>query len=395
MPELRELSMPKHRDILLHLKFGGWVGGHGELEDAWLKWVKRNEDGGFICPWWPEYAGGKGWNSFQQMVWSEELAIAGMPRVTRGLGEHLAGPAIFIHGTQEQQEQFLPSILDGTDIYIQGFSEPDAGSDLANLRTVGVVENDEIVITGQKVWTTVGSIGTKMFVLCRTDPTAKRHEGISYVLLDLKNNDQIDIRPMRQMTGDCEFTEEFLTAARAPLFNVIGGLNNGWRVTMSTLSIERGGDAATAHLRLKEMLGRIIDIARENKKSQDPLIRQSLVRSYIDIELMRIAGQRVGSVLDSAIAGDAATKSEMERVGSTNKLGGAEVEQRLASLACQVVGAATMIRPNGEGYPTDEWVHELLWSRALTIQGGTAEVQRNILAERVLGLPREPVTLSN
>jgi alkylation response protein AidB-like acyl-CoA dehydrogenase len=360
------------------------------LKDAWLTWVKRNEDAGYVCPWWPEFAGGRGWDSVQQMIWTEELALAGMPRVTRGLGEHLAGPAIFNHGTREQQKRFLPPILDGTDIYIQGFSEPDAGSDLANLRTVGVIDGDEIVITGQKVWTTVGSIGNKMFVLCRTDPTAQRHRGISYVLLDLEDNDRVEIRPMLQMTGDREFTEEFLTEARAPLFNVIGGLNNGWRVAMSTLSIERGGDAATAHLRLGETLQRVIELARANGKAQDPVVRQDLMRSYIDVELMRVAGLRVGSVLDAAVSGDADMQREIERVGSANKLGGAEVEQRLANLASNVIGSGIMIRPAGEGYPTDEWVHELLWSRALTIQGGTAEVQRNILAERVLGLPRDP-----
>lgn len=389
VPALRELLAPEYRGVSLHLKFGAWVGGPGPLEEAWHTWVQRNESAGYVCPWWPEFAGGRGWNSVQQMIWTEELALAGMPRVTRGLGEHLAGPAIFNHGTPEQRERFLPPILDGTDIYIQGFSEPDAGSDLANLRTVGVVDGDEIVITGQKVWTTVGSIGNKMFVLCRTDPTATRHKGISYVLLDVADNDAVEVRPMLQMTGDSEFTEEFITEARAPLFNVIGGLNNGWQVAMSTLSIERGGDAATAHLRLGDTIRRVIELARANGKAQDPIVRQDLVRSFIDIELMRIAGLRVGSVLDAAIAGDAAMQREIELVGSTNKLGGAEVEQRLANLASHVIGAEIMIRPNGDGYPTDEWLHELLWSRALTIQGGTAEVQRNILAERVLGLPRE------
>jgi alkylation response protein AidB-like acyl-CoA dehydrogenase len=159
---------------------------------------------------------------------------------------------------------------------------------------------------------------------------------------------------------------------------------------MSTLSIERGGDAATAHLRLGEIMRRVIELARANGKAKDPVVRQDLVRSYIDVELIRVAGLRVGSVLDAAVSGDAAMQREIERVGSANKLGGAEVEQRLANLASNVIGSGTMIRPSGDGYPTDEWVHSLLWSRALTIQGGTAEVQRNILAERVLGLPRDP-----
>jgi alkylation response protein AidB-like acyl-CoA dehydrogenase len=388
--DLRRLSAPEFRSVRLHLQFGAWVGGDGPLHEAWATWVRRNEEAGYICPWWPEHAGGRGWDPMQQMIWTEELARAEMPRVSRGLGEHLAGPAIFNHGSAEQRQRFLPPIIDGTDSYIQGFSEPDAGSDLASLRTTGIVDGDELVISGQKIWTTVGSIGNRMFLLCRTDKSAPSHSAISYVLIDLEGNDSIQVRPMRQLTGDSEFTEEFLDEVRIPLFNVIGGLNNGWRVAMSTLSIERGGDAATAHLPLARTLDRLLAVARSNHKAEDPVLRQDLIRSYIEIELIRFAGLRVGSVLAAAIAGDAEMQKEILRVASTNKLNGAEVEQRLADLAVRVVGPAAMLRPPGEGYPTDEWVHLLLWSRALTIQGGTAEVQRNILGERVLGLPREP-----
>jgi alkylation response protein AidB-like acyl-CoA dehydrogenase len=390
---LRDLHGPEHRSTRLHLRFGVWVGGNGSLGDDWSRWVERNERDGFICPWWPNDAGGQGWDPIQQMVWNEELLAAGMPRVSRGLGEHLVGPAVFLHGTPEQRDRFLPPILDGEDIYVQGFSEPDAGSDLASLRTVGVVDGDELVITGQKVWTTVGQVGNRMFLLCRTDPAGPRHRGISFVLLDLVDNKSVDVRPTRQMTGDSEFTEEFLTEARAPLFNVIGGLHNGWRVTMSTLGLERGGDATTAHLALAKQLNAVIDAARRSGQSTDPVLRQLLMRSYTDVELMRFGGARVGGIIAAAIAGDEAMQQQIERVASASKLTGAEVEQHIADLAIRVRGMEGLIRPDGSGYPTDETQYELLWSRALTIQGGSAEIQRNILAERALGLPKEPAGL--
>ena len=392
VPALLALAAPEHRSVRLHLQFGAWVGGNGALGDAWREWVSRNEREKLICPWWPVTAGGQGWDPVQQMIWNEELAAAGMPRVTRGLGEHLVGPAVFLHGSSEQQQRFLPPIIDGTDSYVQGFSEPDAGSDLANLRTTGVVDGDELVITGQKIWTTVGLVGNRMFVLCRTDPDAPRHKGISYVLVDLEGNDRIEMRPTRQMTGESEFTEEFLDGARAPLSNVIGGLNNGWRVTMSTLGLERGGDATTAHLALGRRVSALLAVMGERGLLGDPVLRQEVMRSHIEVELMRFGGMRVGAVIAAAIAGDVGMQREIERVASANKLIGAEVEQRIADLASRVLGAGGLIRPEGCGYPTDEWQHLLLWSRALTIQGGSAEIQRNILGERVLGLPREPST---
>jgi len=387
---LLDLDDPKYRSERLHIKFGVWVGADGPLSDGWSQWVERNERDGFICPWWPTDAGGQGWDPIQQMIWSEELLAAGMPRVSRGLGEHLVGPAVFLHGTAEQRDRFLPPILSGRDIYIQGFSEPDAGSDLASLRTVGVVDGDELVITGQKVWTTVGLVGNRMFLLCRTDPAAARHRGISFVLLDHEGNERVDVRPTRQMTGESEFTEEFLTEARTPLCNVIGGLHNGWRVTMSTLGLERGGDATSAHLALAKQLGAVIEAARLSGKSTDPVLRQQIVRSHIDVELMRFGGARVGGIIAGAIAGDVGMQQQIERVSSASKLTGAEVEQRIADLAIQVRGMDGLVRPDGAGYRTDETQYELLWSRALTIQGGSAEIQRNILAERALGLPKEP-----
>ena len=195
-----------------------------------------------MCVSWPEEYGGRGLTGIEVAVMNEEFARAGVPRVTRGMGEWLVGPSIIVHGSEEQKAKFLPRIISGKDRYCQGFSEPDAGSDLAGLKTRGVVDGEEIVITGQKVWTSGAQMANMMFCLCRTDPDAPKHQGISYVLLPMKTADGesngIELRPLRQITGNSGFTETFLTEARAPLSNVIGGLNNGWRVTMTTPSPE-------------------------------------------------------------------------------------------------------------------------------------------------------------
>ena len=196
----------------------------------------------FICPQWPEEFGGKGLDAVRVAVFNEELYRAGVPRVVRGMGESLVGPSVIVHGTPEQQAHFLPRIISGEDVYCQGFSEPGTGSDLAGLQTKGEIDGDEIVITGQKLWTSGAARANKMFVLCRTDPAAEKHAGISFVLIDF-TDPAVTYQPVRQMSGAAEFCEDFLDGVRAPLFNVIGGLNNGWRVAMTTLGYERGGSA--------------------------------------------------------------------------------------------------------------------------------------------------------
>jgi alkylation response protein AidB-like acyl-CoA dehydrogenase len=349
-------------------------------------WTDKLHEAGYLCVTWPREYGGRGLTGLEVAVMNEEFARARVPRVTRGMGEWLVGPSIIVHGTDEQKATFLPRIIDGTDRYCQGFSEPDAGSDLAGLTTRGVVDGDEVVITGQKVWTSGAQMATMMFCLCRTDPDAPKHQGISYVLVPMRRDDGepngIELRPLRQITGNSGFTETFLTGARAPLFNVIGGLHNGWRVTMTTLGNERGGNATTQHVRYQRQFWRLVDEARALGRSDDPIVRQELARAWTHTEIMRYAGLRT---LSEVVA-----RREPGPGASINKMFWSEYARDIGEWAMNLRGARSMIRPDGDGYALDRWQADFLGSRSGTIWGGTAQVQRNIVGERVLGLPKEP-----
>jgi alkylation response protein AidB-like acyl-CoA dehydrogenase len=339
-----------------------------------------------MCVSWPTEFGGRGLTGVEVAVLNEEFARARVPRVTRGMGEWLVGPSIIVHGTDEQKAQFLPRIIDGTDVYCQGFSEPDAGSDLAGLQTRGVVDGDEVVITGQKVWTSGAQRANMMFCLCRTDPEAPKHRGISYVLTPMQREDGssngFELRPIRQITGASGFTETFITEARAPLSNVIGGLHNGWRVTMTTLGNERGGSATTQHVQYQKQFWRAVDEARRLGRDTDPVVRQKLAWAYTHTEIMRFNGLKT---LSEVVA-----RKEPGPQSSLNKMFWSEYARAFGEWEMNLRGAHAMIRPEGEGYRLDRWQSDFLGSRSGTIWGGTAEVQRNIAGERVLGLPKEP-----
>ena len=269
-----------------------------------------------------------------------------------------------------------------TDVYCQGYSEPDHGSDLGAVETRGVVDGDEIVITGQKVWTSGAQRANMIFVLCRTDPDAPKHRGLSYVLVPFSAENGVRVQPLRQMSGASGFCEDFLEDARAPLFNIIGGLNNGWAPAMTTLGFERGGNATTAHLGFEQEVWDLIDMARKNGKAADPLVRQQLAWSYAKVQVMRFAGLRL-------LAGLAKGK-EPGPEASVNKLYWSEFHKRFGEIAIAIAGAGAMVRPDGPGYETDDWQDVFFSSRSGTIYSGTSEIQRNIIGERALGLPKEP-----
>jgi len=352
---------------------------------AYKEWTSRLVDAHLMCAQWPTEVGGRGWDAVRSAVFSEELRRQGVPAVRRGMGETLVGPAIIVHGTDEQRAYFLPRIVSGEDVYCQGYSEPSHGSDLAGVETRGIVDGDEVVITGQKCWTSGAHHANMMFVLCRTDPAAPKHRGLSYVLVPFSTANGVTVQPVRQMSGAAEFCDDFLDGARAPLFNVIGGLNNGWRPAMTTLGYERGGNATTAHLGFEQELAELIDLARANGAASDPRIRQRLMWCYTQVELMRYAGLRT---LSSLVQG-----GEPGPEASGAKLRWSEYHRAFGELAMDVMGAASMVRPDGEDYETTEWQDTFLASRAGTIYSGTSEIQRNIVAERALGLPREPRAL--
>jgi alkylation response protein AidB-like acyl-CoA dehydrogenase len=364
------------------------TGGYGserrarEMADPLYKqWEAELQQARLICPGWPEEFGGRGLDAVRTAVFNEELYRAGVPRVVRGMGEGLVGPSVIVHGTPEQQSAFLPRIISGEDVYCQGFSEPSTGSDLAGLQTKGEIDGDEVVITGQKLWTSGAAKANKMFVLCRTDPDAEKHAGISYVLIDF-TDPNVSYRRVRQMTGAAEFAEDFLDSVRAPLFNVIGGLNNGWRVAMTTLGYERGGSAATLHLAYEREFWDLVETARKRGSDTDPVIRQKLAWAYTQVELMRFGGLRALANL--------AQGRQPGPEASINKLFWSEYHRRLGEIAMDIEGADGLIRPDGTGYPTTPWQNVFLASRAGTIYSGTNEIQRNIIAERALGLPKEP-----
>ncbi len=362
----------------------------GENQGAVKAWTDKLHEAGYLCVSWPEEFGGKGLTGIEVAVMNEEFARANVPRVTRGMGEWLVGPSIIVWGTDEQKAFFLPRIIDGTDRYCQGFSEPDAGSDLAGLKTKGVVDGDEVIITGQKVWTSGAQQANMMFCLARTDPDAPKHKGISYILTPMTSDDErgdngFELRPIKQPTGGSHFTETFITEARAPLFNVIGGLNNGWRVTMTTLGNERGGNATTQHVQYTKQFWEAVELAKKYGKTDDPIVRQDLAWAFSHVEIMRFNGLKT---LSEVVA-----KKEPGPGASINKMFWSEYSQRFAEIIMNIRGADSLVNPPSDDpatYAPDKWTTNFLSTRSVTIWGGTAQVQRNIVGERVLGLPKEP-----
>ncbi len=354
-----------------------------ERQPAYRRWEERLAEARLICPQWPQAFGGRGLDPIDMAVLHEELYRAGLPRITRGMGESLVGPSVIVHGTAEQQASFLPRIIDGTDRYCQGFSEPGHGSDLAGVETRGVVDGDELVVTGQKVWTSGAAQANMIFVLCRTNPDVEKHRGLSYVLVPIPGNN-IEVRPIRQISGRASaFCEEFIGGARAPLFNVIGGVDNGWRVAMTTLGNERGGRASVAYLSYERELWDLVDVARSNGRLADPLVRQRLAWAYTQVQLMRFSGLRLLATL--------AARIEPGPEASVAKLSWSEYHRSFGELALDVLGAKSLAGEQVDsGRSLGRWYEVFLLSRAGTIYSGTSEVQRNIVAERSLGLPKEP-----
>jgi alkylation response protein AidB-like acyl-CoA dehydrogenase len=350
---------------------------------AWAEQVFR---AGYMCISWPREFGGQGLPEEFGAAADEEFARAGVPRPTRGLGEKLVGPAVLTWGTEDQKLSILPSIVDGTARYCQGFSEPDAGSDLASLSTRGTIDGDELVVDGQKVWTSCATDANMLFCLCRTDTSAPVHKGITYVILPFDRADGsrngIELRGIRQMTGGEEFAETWLTGARAPLCNVIGGINNGWLVSMTTLAAERSG-VTTQHIPFVEQFWDAVEMVRATGRAEDVRVRQILAQAYSQVELIRIRGIRQ---LAESAAGEGASP-----VASISKLGWSEHARRFSEAIVNLRGARGMlISEVADGpYSPDRVSANFLSTPGLTIAGGTSEILRNVIAERVLGLPKE------
>ncbi len=363
------------------------------------QWPATLHEGGWICATWPAEYGGKGLSTMQGVVLAEEFARLKAPLRADFFGDTLVGPTILQWGTEAQKRYFLPRILNGTMAWCQGFSEPNSGSDLASLSTTAELDGEEWVINGQKVWTTQGYHADYCFLLTRTDPQAPKHQGISYLLVPMKQPG-VEVRGITQPDGTAEFCEVFFTEARCPKDNVVGGVNNGWKVANSTLAFERGMSATTGYRRFEEEYRLMVEAATANGAVDDPMIRQRLVQYYTKIQILRINGLRS---LSATLSG--ARDPGVAALGAGNKMFWSEMHQRAMELCLDIYGPAAMLVDTGPAggswpasnrigrrptYPVSPMISAFFFSRSETIWGGTSQIQRNIVGERVLGLPKEP-----
>ncbi len=402
-PEAEEFRTHIRAWLEDHLPAGwfdeGFSMGAEERREFNETWIRTLYEGGWICATWPTEYGGKGLSTMEAVVLNEEFHRAGVSLRADFFGDTLVGPTILQWGTEEQKRHFLPQILKGEIAWSQGFSEPDAGSDLAGLSARAVLDGDEWVINGQKIWTTQGFIADYIFVLCRTDPDAPKHKGISYLLCPMRQ-DGIEVRRIEQVDGGAEFCEVFFTDARCPKDNVVGGVNNGWAVAMTTLGFERGTSATTSYRRFEKELDEVIAAARANGAIDDPTVRQRLMAAWTKVQLMRINGYRS---LSAVVQG---TKDPgVAALGATNKMFWSEYHREVMELYIDLMGAHGQILTGSDDdemipgygvrqavrdYPVSVLQSSFFFSRSETIWGGTAEIQRNIVGERVLGLAKEP-----
>jgi alkylation response protein AidB-like acyl-CoA dehydrogenase len=347
-------------------------------------WQRKLYDGGWAGLTWPREYGGRGAGVIESMIWGQEYArVAGPDLIQLAVGMALVGPTLMHHGSDAQKARFLEPILKGEEVWCQGFSEPGAGSDLAALRTRGEVRGDEIVVTGQKIWTSFAQHSQWCIGVVRTDPDSQRHRGLSFVLIDMASPG-ITIRPLVEMTGEAWFNEVFFDGVRVPVENVVGEIDRGWDVVMTTLNVERS--SASAHEGLHVQFRRLVDLARRTPRgdgtaADDPAIRQQLAAHAGELMILRMMSLRNASRL--------ARHGQPGPEGSVLKIFWSELAQRIQDTAVEILGPAVLV-PAGDPAAVEDgfWQHELLWSRAGTIYAGTSEIQRNIVAQRALGLPR-------
>ncbi len=349
----------------------GGPGREHEAFDARLAWERHLAAAGWTCVGWPVEHGGRGASLAEQVIFHEEYARADAPAKVSHLGQELLGPTLIAFGTPEQQRRFLPPIVSVDELWCQGYSEPGAGSDLAAVSTTAHRDGDEWVLHGQKVWTSLAHVADWCFVLARTEPGSRRHRGLSYLLVPM-DQDGVEVRPIRQLTGTSEFNEVFFDGARTRADLVVGEPGEGWKVAMGTLGFERGVATLGQQVGFRRELRALTDLARRTGAADDPAVAERLARSWTGLEVMRAHALRT--------LGDTAPG-----VAEVSKLVWATWHRELGELAMLVRGAAGMVATDD----LDEWQRLFLFSRADTIYGGSNEIQRTIIAERVLGLPRE------
>jgi alkylation response protein AidB-like acyl-CoA dehydrogenase len=348
-------------------------------------WQRKLHEAGWAGISWPEEYGGRGATLIEQAIFSQEMARADAPPPANILGLAMGGPVVIAHGTEEQKRRYLEPILSGEEIWCQGFSEPESGSDLASLKTKAVKEGDEWLVTGQKVWTTFAQYAKWCMLVARTDLDAPKHQGLTYFLLDMEQPG-VQVRPLVQITGEGEFNELFFEEARIPDENVIGGVGNGWQVAITTLMNERAGLAFASVVAIHKSLRQLADLASETRlnghtAAEDGYYRQRIAQLYIEAETMRLNAYRgLTKTMEAGTPGPE---------GSLGKWQWADINQAIAEVALEIEGPyAALDRGAEHAVDGGAWQYQYLRTRANSIEGGTTDILKNIIAERVLGLPR-------
>jgi alkylation response protein AidB-like acyl-CoA dehydrogenase len=335
-------------------------------------WQRTLHEAGWAGVSWPREYGGRGATLVEQAIYNEEMVRAQAPSAANVLGLAMGGPTVIAHGTEEQKRRYLEPILAASEIWCQGFSEPGSGSDLASVKTRAVRDDDGWVVTGQKVWTTLAQHAKWCMLVARTNPDAPKHQGLTYFLMDMEQ-DAVQVRPLRQITGESEFNELFIEEARIPDENIVGGEGNGWAVAITTLMHERATLAFGLQIGVKLALRELMDEAHESGAAADPIVRDRLAQLYIEAEVLRLNAYRgLSAIMRDGVPGPE---------GSLGKWQWAEVNQALTELAMDLRGPRAVLYD-------DTWTFRFLRARANSIEGGTTEILKNIVAERVLGLPR-------
>jgi alkylation response protein AidB-like acyl-CoA dehydrogenase len=379
----KEVRLWLERNLPDDLRGRGFAASRAEPEEvARLRaWQKTMYEAGYVGMDWPREFGGRGASLVEQIILYQEMARAESPQLVNRGGLSMLGPTLMKYGTPAQQQRFLARILTVEDLWCQGFSEPNAGSDLANLQTRAVPEGDHFIVNGQKVWTSMGHVAEWCFLLVRTDPDAAKHKGISFLLVDMKTPG-ITVRPLRQITGEAEFNEVFYDNVRVPVENLVGKVNEGWSVAIHTLAYERDLLTHIRHISLQTAVKRLIKLARDRGRSADPVLRQKIAAVYIGEQALKLNGYRS---LTRVLRGGAPGPE-----GSIAKLHWSQVDQELALVATEILGPASQIAGGSPWAPDEgQWEFYELLARGSGIRAGTTEILRNILGERVLGLPKD------
>jgi alkylation response protein AidB-like acyl-CoA dehydrogenase len=363
-----------------HLKFRGGPGDEHMFPEERKKWEQKLADGGWTCIGWPTQYGGRGCSIEQQVIFNEEYARSGAPGRVGHIGEGLTGPTLIAFGSDAQKQKYLPGILAGKDLWCQGYSEPNAGSDLANVSTKARFDEarGKWIINGQKVWTSLAHESDYVFVIARTDPKSKGHKGLGFFLMRM-NQPSIEVRGIKQLTGTSEFNEVFFDDAQCDADDIVGEPGNGWAIAMGLLGFERGVSTLGQQMQFQNELNLVIEAAKANGSNKDPVIRQGIAEAHVGLKIMRYNSMRVLS---------GAQSGELKQEALIYKLFWATWHRDLGELAMNVLGPEAEILRSGP-YNLTRMQSMYLFVRSDTIYGGTNEIQRNIIAERGLGMPRE------